>query len=102
VAVLPIGYGDGYRRALSNKAAVLIRGRRCPVVGTVSMDNVTVDVGPGTDVTRNDDVTLIGSQGTERVSAEELARLADTINFEIATGISPRVPRMAPPAAAGS
>jgi alanine racemase len=100
VAVLPIGYGDGYRRALSNKAEVLIRGRRRLVVGTISMDNVTVDVGAETDVTRSDDVTLIGSQGAERVSAEELARLADTINFEIATGISPRVPRMAPPAAA--
>ena len=102
VAVLPIGYGDGYRRALSNKADVLIRGRRRPVVGTISMDNVTVDVGRDTDVRRNDDVTLIGSQGTERVSAEELARLAGTINFEIATGISPRVPRVPPPAAPGS
>jgi alanine racemase len=100
VAVLPIGYGDGYRRALSNKADVLIRGRRRRVVGTVSMDNVTVDVGPGTDVRRNDDVTLIGAQGTERVSAEELARLADTINFEIATGISARVPRVPAPTAA--
>jgi alanine racemase len=60
------------------------------------MDNVTVDVGPDTDVRRHDDVTLIGAQDAERVSAEELARLADTINFEIATGISPRVPRLPP------
>jgi len=100
IAVLPVGYGDGYRRALSNKADVLIRGCRRRVVGTVSMDNVTVDVGPDTDVRRHDDVTLIGVQGAERVSAEELARLADTINFEIATAISPRVPRL-PPTAPG-
>jgi alanine racemase len=96
VAVLPIGYGDGYRRALSNRAAVLIRGRRRPVVGTVSMDNITVDVGAGTDVRPGDGATLIGTQGDERVTAEELARLSDTINYEIATGITPRVPRVAP------
>jgi alanine racemase len=95
VAVLPIGYGDGYRRGLSNAAHVLIRGRRRPVVGTVSMDNITVDVGADTRVRSGDEATLIGADGGERVTAEELARILDTINYEVTCGISPRVPRMA-------
>jgi alanine racemase len=94
VAVLPIGYGDGYRRGLSNAAEVLIRGRRRPVVGTVSMDNITVDVGVDTDVRPGDDATLIGVQGGDRVTAEQLARLLGTINYEVTCGISPRVPRV--------
>jgi alanine racemase len=98
VAVLPIGYGDGYRRGLSDSAEVLIGGRRRPVVGTVSMDNITVDVGPGTDVRRGDEAVLIGSQGDDRVTAEELARILGTINYEVTCGISPRVPRVAGPA----
>jgi alanine racemase len=102
VAVLPIGYGDGYRRGLSNAAAVLIRGRRRPVVGTVSMDNITVDVGADTDVRRGDAATLIGAQDGERVSAEELARALGTINYEITCGISPRVPRVPGPGAGSS
>ena len=95
VAVLPVGYGDGYRRGLSNSAEVLIRGRRRPVVGTVSMDNITVDVGSDTDVQRGDEAVLIGAQGAERVTAEELARSLGTINYEVTCGISPRVPRVA-------
>jgi alanine racemase len=94
IAVLPIGYGDGYRRGLSNKAEVLLRGRRYPLVGTVSMDNVTVDLGPQTDVRPGDVATLIGSQEGEQVLAEELARLLGTINYEVACGISPRVRRL--------
>ena len=97
IAVLPIGYGDGYRRGLGNRADVLIRGRRHPVVGTVSMDNITVDVGDA-DVAIGDVATLIGADGTERVSAEELARLLDTINYEVTCGISARVPRVHHPA----
>jgi alanine racemase len=97
VAVLPIGYGDGYRRGLSDSADVLIRGRRRPVVGTVSMDNITVDVGSDTDVHRGDEAVLIGTQGDDRVTAEELARILGTINYEVTCGISPRVPRVAAP-----
>jgi alanine racemase len=93
LAVLPIGYGDGYRRGLSNSADVLIRGRRRPVVGTVSMDNITVDVGADTDVRPGDEATLIGAQGDERITAEELARGLGTINYEVTCGISARVPR---------
>ena len=95
VAVLPVGYGDGFRRGLSNSAEVLIRGRRRPVVGTVSMDNITVDVGSDTDVQRGDEAVLIGAQGAERVTAEQLARSLGTINYEVTCGISPRVPRAA-------
>jgi alanine racemase len=93
VAVLPIGYGDGYRRGLSNKAHVIVRGRRFPLVGTISMDNVTVEVGPDADVRQGDVATLIGAEGEERILAEELAGLLDTINYEITCGITQRVPR---------
>jgi alanine racemase len=94
VAVLPIGYGDGYRRGLSNNSEVIIRGRRYPLVGTISMDNVTVEVGPAAAVQQGDVATLIGAQGDERIVAEELARLLGTINYEITCGIAPRVPRV--------
>ncbi len=93
VGVLPIGYGDGVRRALSNNGEVLVRGRRHPIVGTISMDNLTVDLGPQTEVRPGDEAVLIGSQGRERIGAEQLAAALGTINYEISTGISPRVPR---------
>jgi len=93
VAVLPIGYGDGVRRALSNNAEVLIGGRRHPLVGNVSMDNITVDLGPGTEIEPGADAVLIGAQGEERILAEELAERIGTINYEVSCGISARVPR---------
>jgi len=93
VGVLPLGYGDGVRRGLSNNAEVLIRGRRHPLVGTVSMDNVTVDLGPETEVEPGDEAVLIGSQNGESIDAEEVARRLDTINYEVTCGISARVPR---------
>ncbi len=95
VGMLPIGYGDGVRRALSNNAEVLVRGRRYPLVGTVSMDNVTIDLGPETEVESGDEAVLIGAQGSERILAEELAGRLGTINYEITAGILPRVPRAA-------
>jgi len=94
VGVLPLGYGDGVRRGLSNQAEVLIRSRRFPLVGTVSMDNVTVDLGPGTEVEPGDEAVLIGPQGNDAILAEELARRLGTINYEITCGISARVPRV--------
>jgi len=94
VGVLPIGYGDGVRRGLSNNAEVLVRGRRHPLVGTVSMDNVTIDLGPETDVSPGDEVVLIGAQGEERILAEEVAGRLGTINYEVTCGISARVPRV--------
>jgi alanine racemase len=93
IATVPVGYGDGVRRALSNNFEVLIGGRRYPVVGTVSMDNITVEVFEGDAVRCGDVVTLIGADGSERVTAEELARRIDTINYEILCGVSARVPR---------
>jgi alanine racemase len=94
VATLPIGYGDGWRRALSNNADVLVRGRRHPLVGTVSMDNITIDLGPETDVERGDRAVLIGPDGSERILCEEVARRLDTINYEITCGLSARVRRV--------
>jgi len=93
VATLPIGYGDGWRRALTNDCDVLIRGRRHPLVGSVSMDNVTVDLGPETDVEVGDAAVLIGEQGGQRILCEEVARRLDTINYEVTCGLTARVLR---------
>ena len=93
VGVMPIGYGDGVRRGLSNNAEVLVSGRRYPLVGTVSMDNITIDLGAETDVQPGAPAVLIGAQGSERVLAEEVADRLDTINYEVTCGISQRVPR---------
>jgi alanine racemase len=93
VGVLPIGYGDGVRRALTNNAEVLVDGRRHPLVGTVSMDNLTIDLGPNTEVEPGAPAVLIGAQGRERILCEEVARRLATINYEITCGISDRVPR---------
>jgi alanine racemase len=97
VATVPIGYGDGWRRGLSNDCDVLIGGRRYPVVGTVSMDNITVDVGPDPALEIGDPVVLIGAQGDERILTEEVAGRLGTINYEITCGLSPRVRRLHPP-----
>ncbi len=94
LGVLPIGYGDGWRRALSNNADVLVGGERRPLVGTVSMDNVTVDLGPAPAAAVGDEAVLIGPQGDERISAEEVARRLDTINYEVTCALTPRVPRL--------
>jgi alanine racemase len=93
VGVLPIGYGDGVRRDLSNNAEVLVGGRRYPLVGTVSMDNVTIDLGPDTAVEPGAPAVLIGPQGDDRIFAEEVAARLGTINYEVTCGISQRVPR---------
>jgi alanine racemase len=92
VATVPVGYEDGYVRALSNRADVLIRGRRRRVAGTVTMDQILVDCGDD-EVTVGDEVVAIGSQGNERITADELAAHAGTIGYEIVTSIGARVPR---------
>ena len=94
IATVPIGYGDGIRRALTNNCDVLIAGHRYPLVGTVSMDNITVDLGPEPVARAGDVATIIGRDGGQRQTAEELARRIDTINYEVLTGISRRVPRV--------
>ncbi len=94
LATAPIGYGDGYRRGLSNVAEALLHGRRVPLVGTVSMDNTTFDVGAaGLGPAVGDDLVLIGAQGGERITAEDLARHLQTINYEVTCGLSARVVR---------
>ena len=93
IATLPIGYGDGVPRVLTNNCDVLVSGRRHPLVGTVSMDNITIDLGPETDVEVGEAATIIGTDGNERQTAEDLARRSDTISYEIVCGISKRVPR---------
>jgi alanine racemase len=94
VATLPVGYADGYRRDLSNRANVLVKRRRCPVVGRVTMDQIMVDVTdwPGVDV--GEEVVLLGRQGREQVTATEMAAWAGTLPYEILCGISKRVPRV--------
>ncbi len=93
LATLPIGYGDGVRRALTNNADVLLRGARRPLVGTVSMDNVTVDVGSPPAAAVGEPAVLVGAQGGERILAEELARRLGTINYEVTCALLPRVAR---------
>jgi alanine racemase len=97
LATLPVGYADGYRRALTGRAAALLRGRRCPVVGRVTMDQIVVDATgvPGVDV--GEEAVLLGAQGEARISVEEMAAWADTIPYEIFCGISSRVPRVLSP-----
>lgn len=96
LGLLPIGYGDGWRRGLSNNAEVLIDGARYPLVGTVSMDNVTIDLGADASAQRmlGRPAVLIGDDGDERITAEDVARRLDTINYEITCGLTPRVPRV--------
>ena len=93
IAVLPIGYADGYPRILSNKAQVLLHGKRCNVVGTICMDHTMVDVTDIDNVACGDEVVLIGKQGDLEITAKELADLAGTIHYEIVTGIQKRVER---------
>jgi alanine racemase len=94
VATLPVGYADGYVRALSNRAEVLVRGRRVPQVGTICMDLCLVDVTDVPGVKEGDEVVLIGSQGNEMISAEEVAGLLGTISYEVYCNVSRRVPRI--------
>jgi alanine racemase len=93
IATLPIGYGDGVRRAFTNNCEVIVAGRRYPLVGAVSMDNITLDLGPTPAVEVGQVATIIGVDAGERQTAEQLARRIGTINYEIVCGISGRVPR---------
>src|SRR5436853_6009095 len=94
VATLPIGYNDGYTRALSNRGRVIVRGCYTSVVGRVSMDLTILDVTDVQGVTVNDCVTLMGEDGELSVTAEEMAKTAGTLSYEITCGISKRVPRI--------
>ena len=94
IATIPIGYADGYGRILSNKAEVLIKGQRAPVVGKVTMDQTMINVGHIKNVKVGDEVVLVGKQRKDEIRLERLARLAGTIPYEIVTGITSRGPRI--------
>lgn len=94
VATLAVGYGDGYHRVLSNKAEVLINGTRCRVLGTICMDQMMVDVTAAGEVAVGSQAVLIGRDGEEEITADELANLAGTISYEVLLSISSRVPRV--------
>jgi alanine racemase len=96
IVTVPVGYGDGYFRSMSNRAEVLLRGRRYRQVGRICMDQVMVNIEWGTGY-NGDEVVLIGEQGDERVTVEELAEWAGTIPYEILTAINDRVPRLYEP-----
>lgn len=94
IATLPVGYADGYQRLLSNRGSVLVKGRRAPIVGRVCMDLTMIDVTDIRGVRRGDEVVLLGRQGRDEISADEMALWAETISYEILTSISARVPRV--------
>jgi alanine racemase len=94
IATLPIGYADGYSRSLSNTGEVLIKGKRCPVVGRVTMDMLMVEVSSLYPLEVGEEVVMIGRQGEERITIEELARKIGTISYEIICGLSKRLPRI--------
>jgi alanine racemase len=94
VALIPVGYGDGYHRILSNRGAVLIRGKRAPILGRVCMDQFVVNVSDIPGIRLHDEVVLIGRQGEGHIPAEEVARWAETINYEVTTSLTPRVTRI--------
>jgi alanine racemase len=94
IALVMCGYADGYRRGLGNRAHVVLRGRRAPVVGRVAMDMCMVDVTAVPGAAVGDVATLLGRDGAEEVGADELAALADTISWELLAGVSARVPRL--------
>jgi alanine racemase len=93
IATVPIGYGDGYSRLLTNKAHVIITGKRFPIVGTICMDHLMVDIGNDADITVGDDVMLIGCAKAETLTAWDIAEALGTIPYEVTCNISQRVQR---------
>ena len=94
VALVPVGYADGYHRALSNRGHVLAGGRRCPIVGLVCMDQFLIDVTDVPGAAAGDEAVLIGEQGGESISAADVAATIDTISYEVLTGLNRRLPRL--------
>jgi len=94
IATLGIGYGDGWPRSHANNGSVLVHGRRAPIVGAVSMDGLTVDLGQNDDVTYDDEFVLIGEQDGAEITADEVAAERRTINYEVTTALRERIPRL--------
>ncbi|TSC71313.1 MAG: alanine racemase, partial [Parcubacteria group bacterium Gr01-1014_70] len=94
IAVIPVGYWDGYDRRLSNKGSVLIKGKKVPVVGNICMNMIMVDVTGVGHLNAGDEAILLGKQGAAEITAEEIAAKVGTINYEIITRINPVIPRI--------
>ncbi len=94
IATLPVGYADGYSRGLSNKGSVIVKGKKAPIAGRVCMDMTMIDVTDIIDVEINDEAVLMGSQGGEAITADDIARLTNTISYEVLCSIGKRVPRV--------
>jgi alanine racemase len=94
IATVPIGYADGYSRLLSNRGSMLVKGVRAPIIGRVCMDLTMIDVGHIPGVALEDEVVILGRQGQEEISADEIAGLLQTINYEVVSSITARVPRI--------
>jgi alanine racemase len=94
IATIPVGYADGLNRLLSNRGDVLVGGKRCPIAGRITMDMTMIDVTDVKGVSIGDEVVIIGTQGTEQIKVDELAKLQDTINYEVTCSISSRIPRI--------
>ena len=94
IATVPIGYADGYSRLLTNRGSMLVRGQRAPIVGRVCMDLTMIDVGHIPGVAPEDEVVILGRQGEEMITADEIASLVNTINYEVVSSITARVPRI--------
>jgi alanine racemase len=94
LATLPVGYADGYRRGMTGKAVVLVKGRRVPVIGRITMDQVVIDVTGLAGLDVGEEVVLLGAQGRDRLTADDLASWAGTLSYEILCGLASRVPRI--------
>ena len=94
IATLPVGYDNGYRRDFSNRGVVLVRGQRAPVVGQVCMDQCLIDVGHIPDVAIGDEVILLGRQGSNEISIDEIARQIGTVPYEVVCMVGEHVPQV--------
>jgi alanine racemase len=94
IATIPIGYADGYSRLLSNRGSMLVRGKRAPIAGRVCMDLTMLDVGHIPGVAAGDEVVALGDQGDEQITADEIADLLGTINYEVVSALTARIPRV--------
>jgi alanine racemase len=94
IALLPVGYADGYNRLLSNRGEVLVRGERAPIAGRVTMDQTMIDVTDIADAAIGDEVVLVGTQRDQRITADDLANRTGTIAYEVLCAVAARVPRI--------
>ena len=94
VATIPIGYGDGYPRALSNKGSILIHGKKAPILGRICMDQTMVDISDIPEAKEGDEVVVIGKNGDNELSAEEVSELAGSFNYELLCDLGKRIPRV--------